>query len=132
MPGNLQVLRLTVAPRAPKFLGMKQFGSAFDFHEEFCQSKGFSPEKSRLLMRLDTGKLDMTKPEVQAADAPYALTWAKMYGKGRVFYSAFGHAPSTWDDPRIQEMYLDAIKWSMDLIDGDATPVPLTVSPTGK
>jgi hypothetical protein len=29
-------------------------------------------------------------------------------------------------------MYLDAIKWSMGLIEGDATPVPLTVSPTGK
>ena len=41
-----------------------------------------------------------------------------MYGKGRVFYSALcGHAPATWDDPRVQEMYLGAIKWALGLVD---------------
>jgi hypothetical protein len=36
-----------------------------------------------------------------------------MYGKGRVFYSTFGHAAETWDDPRIQKLYLGAVKWAL-------------------
>ena len=58
-----------------------------------------------------------------------------MYGKGRVFYSALGHAPATWDDPRVQEMYLGAIKWALGLVDADVTPDPIatpTSTPTAK
>ena len=54
----------------------------------------------------------------------YAQAYAKMYGKGRVFYSALGHAPATWDDLRVQDMYLGAIKWALGLVDADVTPNP--------
>ena len=109
----------------PKFPGMSQFGPVFEIKEEFYQTKDFSPEKSRVLMRLDTTKLDNTRRGVQAADYPYPLVWARMYGKGRVYYSAFGHAPSTWDNPKLQEMYLGAIKWALGLVDADVTPIPM-------
>lgn len=114
----------------PAFPGMQFFPRAFDFHDEFYQIKGFSAEKSRVLMRLDTSKLDMTRPQVQAADAPYAITWAKMYGKGRVFYSALGHDASTWDNPDIQRMWFNAVEWALGLKDADVTPQPVsTVTP---
>jgi hypothetical protein len=109
----------------PNFPGMKQFGASFKIKEEFYQSSGFSPEKSRVLMRLDTTNLDMTRPGVKAADYPYALVWAKTYGKGRVFYSAFGHSPATWDNPQLQEMYIGAIKWALGMVDADASPMPM-------
>ena len=108
-----------------KFPGMSQFGTSFDIKDEIYQQKDFSPEKSRVLMRLDTSKLDMTRRGVQASDYPYPLAWAKMYGKGRVFYSTFAHAPSSWDDPRIQDMYLGAIKWALGEVDADVTPIPM-------
>ena len=76
-------------------------------------------------MRLDTSKLDMTRRGVQASDYPYPLVWAHMYGKGRVFYSAFGHAPSTWDNPQLQEMYLGAIRRALGLVSADVTPVAM-------
>jgi uncharacterized protein len=110
----------------PDFPGMKFFPRVFDFRDEFYQIKEFSPEKSRVLMRLDTSKLDMTRSGVQAADAPYAITWAKMYGKGRVFYSALGHDDSTWDNANIQRMWFEAIKWSLGLTDADVTPRPVS------
>jgi hypothetical protein len=109
----------------PNFPGMKQFGPVFKIKEEFYQSSGFSPDKSRVLMRLDTTNLDMSRPAVKAADYPYALVWAKTYGKGRVFYSAFGHSPTTWDNPQLQEMYVGAIKWALGLVDADASPLPM-------
>ncbi|AFL87293.1 Trehalose utilization [Terriglobus roseus DSM 18391] len=110
----------------PKFPGLSQFGPSFTIRDEFYQSSGFSPDKSRVLMRLDTTKIDKTKARgMQAADYPYALAWAKMYGKGRVFYATFAHAPSTWDNPKIQEMYLQAIKWSLGEIEADVTPLKM-------
>ena len=113
----------------PKFPGMSQFGSSFTIKDEFYQQKGFSPEQSRVLLRLNTSNLDMTRRGIQAADYPYPLAWARMYGKGRVFYSTFAHAPSTWDDPRIQDMYLGAIKWSLGMVDADVTPIPMPPPP---
>ena len=112
----------------PTFPGMKFFAPVFNMREEFYQISNFSAEKSRILMRLDTSKLDMKAQGVQAADAPYALTWAKMYGKGRVFYSALGHDAATWDNPDIERMYFEAIKWSLGLTDADVTPRPVSTT----
>jgi len=64
-------------------------------------------------------------PEFRRADGDMPLVWAKTYGKGRVFYSALGHDASTWDHRDIGLMYLEAIKWSLRLTEGDATPRPL-------
>jgi uncharacterized protein len=114
------------------FPGMQFFPPMFDMREEFYQIKEFSPAKARILMRLDTSKLDMTKQGVQAADAPYALTWAKTYGKGRVFYSALGHDATTWDEANIQRMYFNAIEWALGLKDADVTPRPVSPTPTGE
>ena len=120
----------TVIVTDPKFPGIAQFGSSFTIRDEFYQSSGFSPEKSRVLMRLDTTKLNNDpKRGVKAEDYPYALTWAKSYGKGRVFYSSFGHAPTIWDNAKIQDMYLQAIKWALGEIDADASPIPMPPAP---
>jgi len=43
----------------------------------------------------------------------YPLAWAKMYGKGRVFYGSFAHSSETWDVRNIQQMYFEALKWAM-------------------
>ena len=50
------------------------------------------------------------------------MAWAKMYGKGRVFYSTFGHAAEAWDNPQIQKMYFEAIRWGLRLTGDDVTP----------
>ena len=47
---------------------------------------------------------------------------AKMYGKGRVFYSSLGHVDSNWDMPEMQKMYVEAIKWALRIVDADVTP----------
>jgi type 1 glutamine amidotransferase len=114
----------------PKFPGMQKFGSDFTMKDEWYQPTNFKPSEMHILLRMDTSSVDMTKPQVNAADYPYPLAWAKMYGKGRVFYSTFAHADATWDDPRVQDMYLNAIKWALGLVDADVTPNP--ISPPAK
>ena len=49
------------------------------------------------------------------------MAWIKPYGDGRVFFSYLGHTDAASDDPRVQTMYLEAIKW---VIDGGETPRP--------
>lgn len=119
----------TVVVADPNFPGLSQLGPNFSIKDEIYQTKDFDPSKSRVLLRLDTSKLDMNGHGVQAADYPYPLAWARMYGKGRVFYATFAHAPGTWDDPRVQQIYLGAIKWALGLVDADVTPVPMPPPP---
>jgi type 1 glutamine amidotransferase len=108
----------------PAFPGMKQWPSSFVLKDEIYQIRNFSRDKVRVLMRLDASKLDLANSRVHRADRDFAVTWAKMYGKGRVYYSTLGHPDQNWDHPEMQTMYVEAIKWAMGLTDGDVNPRP--------
>jgi len=54
---------------------------------------------------------------VHRKDRDFPVSWAKTYGKGRVFYSTLGHVDANWDKPELQKMYVEAIKWAMRLVD---------------
>jgi hypothetical protein len=109
----------------PSFPGMQQWPHSFVLRDEVYQIKNYSRDKVRVLMRLDPTKLDLKTKNVHRTDKEFAVTWAKSYGKGRVFYSTLGHVPENWDDPRLQKMYSEAIKWALRLTDADARPRPL-------
>jgi len=109
----------------PNFPGMQQWPASFVLKDEIYQMKKYSRDNLRVLMRLDASKLDLNNPRVHRKDRDFAVTWAKMYGKGRVYYSTLGHVEQNWDDPRFQKMYLEAIKWAMGLVNADITPRPL-------
>jgi len=116
----------------PKFPGMEQWPKTFSLRDEIYQMKSFSRGKVRVLMSLDASKLDLANPRVHRQDHDFAVAWAKMYGKGRVYYSTLGHPEENWDDPRLQQMYVEAIRWAMGLVDADVTPVPARVSISAK
>jgi len=106
----------------PDFPAMKGFPSTFTIHDEIYQHKDFSRDKVRVLARLDAARLDFSKPQIHRTDKDFPVAWAKMYGKGRVFYSTFGHTDESWDDPRVQKMYTEAIRWALRLTGTDVTP----------
>jgi type 1 glutamine amidotransferase len=108
------------------FPAMKAFPASFTLNDEIYQVKDFSRERVRVLARLDPEKLDLGTSRVHRTDRDFAVAWARTYGKGRVFYSSFGHRPELWDRPDIQTMYLEALKWSMGITDADVTPRPLS------
>jgi type 1 glutamine amidotransferase len=114
----------TVINEDPSFPATKHLPAAFNIAEEFYQASEFSRDKIRVLLRLDVSKMP-PNPELHRSDGDFPLAWAKTYGKGRVFYAAFGHAAAAWDNPDIYRMYFEALKWSLGIIEGDATPRPL-------
>jgi type 1 glutamine amidotransferase len=109
----------------PHFPGMQLFPREFVLNDEMYQVKDYSRQNLRVLARLDPRKLDLKNPRVHRTDGDFALAWAKMYGKGRVFYSTFGHRYETWDRHDVQQMYMQAILWSMGAVNADVTPRPL-------
>jgi type 1 glutamine amidotransferase len=118
----------TVINEDPNFPATRQFPATFSITDEFYQVKEFSREKSHVLLRLDTSKLP-PNPGVHSKDGDFPLAWAKMYGKGRVFYGSFAHDEKNWDNPDVYHMYFEAIKWALGLTDADITPRPYVPTP---
>jgi len=115
----------------PAFPATRHLPAVFDFTDEFYQAKDFSREKARVLLRLDTSKLP-ANTQFHRTDGDFPLVWAKMYGNGRVFYSALGHDAKTWDNPDVYHMYYEAIRWALKLSDGDVTPRPMPAAAAAK
>ena len=103
----------------PEFPAMRGFPRAFTLRDEIYVHKApYSADKVHILARLDAKKLDLNKGHqggLHRTDTDFPVAWTKSYGKGRVFYSTFGHLPESWDNPAIQKMYFEAIKWAMGI-----------------
>jgi type 1 glutamine amidotransferase len=108
----------------PAFPAMAGFPAALTLRDEHYQLKDFTRDKVRVLAHLDPASVDLKAPLVHRADADFPVAWAKTYGKGRVFYSTLGHLPEVWDTPAVQRMYFEAIRWTLGLTQGDASPRP--------
>ena len=108
----------------PNFPAVHHFPHAFVKRDEIYQAKSWSRDKVNVLLSLDASKLDYNNPRVHRQDHDFAVAWSKMYGKGRVFYSTLGHTKEAWDDPDIQKMYFEAIKWVLGMTEGSTQPHP--------
>jgi hypothetical protein len=75
-----------------------------------------------VLLTLDTHSVDLAAPGIDRTDGDFALAWIRNYGKGRVFYSAFGHFPESFTQEPVRTMLLQALLWLTGQIDLDATP----------
>ena len=113
-----------VVNERPDFPASKHFPPSFPFTDEFYQPKDHSRDKIDVMLRLDLSKVPPS-PSLRL-NGDYPIAWAKMYGKGRVFYGSFAHSSDTWDNKDIQQMYLEAIKWSLGLSEAELKPHPMT------
>ena len=52
----------------------------------------------------------------------YPSTWARMYGRGRVFYTNLGHRDDVWRSPMFQAIILGGVNWAVGRVDADVTP----------
>ena len=43
-----------------------------------------------------------------------AFTWVRTQGKGRMFYTGYGHEPATWSNPNFQKLIEQAVVWTVD------------------
>jgi type 1 glutamine amidotransferase len=89
----------------------------------------YSREKLRILQSIDWENANL-KPN-KRADNDYALAWIQDFGKGRVFYSAFGHQHQVFWNPKILAHWLAGIQYVMGDLKADAKPTAkLSPAPT--
>jgi len=93
----------------------------FMFSDEIYQYKGYDRSKLRVLIGLDSVKTD--KKGISKTN-DYPVSWVRSYGKGRVFYSNFGHNKATWWTPFMLQHFLDGIQWALGDIKGPSKSIP--------
>jgi len=95
----------------PKFPGLKGVSSPVPLNDEWYSLKDFRTDL-HVILTLDTK--GMTGEPYQRA--PYPMTWARMQGKGRVFYTAIGDRPENWTNTFFLNVLAGGIRWTV----GDA------------
>ena len=95
------------------------FPPRFRWKDEIYQyDLRLKPENLRVLVSLDM--------PASAPKEPWhvPVSWVHDYGKGRVFYTNFGHNDATWKDPMFQKHMLEGIAWSLGRFDAPAAANP--------
>lgn len=110
-----QVAKMIVVD--PKFPGCGDLGSSFELMEEWYSLKDFAPNLHVLLVQETMGMdgRNYRRP-------PFPATWARMHGKGRVFYTSMGHREDVWTNPKFQAIFLGGIAWAAGNVEANVTP----------
>lgn len=96
----------------PKFPGMETLGKSFSLHEEWYALKNINPDIHALLV------IETEAMEGDMYQRPnYPTSWARMEGKGRVYYNAMGHREDVWDGELFQNMIIGAVQWTTGGVD---------------
>lgn len=113
--GQQQKSRMIVAD--PKFPGISALPADYGPNEEWYSLKNFPADLHVILVQDTTGMTgnDYARP-------PYPATWARMQGKGRVFYTNMGHRDDVWQSAEFQSILLGGLNWATGRVDADVTP----------
>jgi type 1 glutamine amidotransferase len=99
--------RATPRPRAP---------AAWTREEEWYNFKSNPRGKVHVLVTFDESSTNAA-PKMGTLDHPIA--WCHLFRGGRVFYTAFGHAPESFEEPLFRAHLLGGIRWAAKLAPGD-------------
>jgi hypothetical protein len=101
-------------------------GSGFEIAEEAYQFQEPNlRERLHVLLSIDTEKSDMANRRflpVRKEDKDFPISWIKPHGKGRVFYTAFGHNPHVFSHAVILRHFLAGIQYALGDVSADDTP----------
>ncbi|MBP7937107.1 MAG: ThuA domain-containing protein [Phycisphaerae bacterium] len=114
--GEQQEASLFIADRFPGIRGLG-CAEAFSFHEEWYTLRNFARDLHVILVQ-ETRHMHgecYQRP-------PYPCTWARLHGKGRVFYTSLGHREDIWTDPFFQAVALGGIGWALGDIKAEVKP----------
>ncbi|MBX9624371.1 MAG: ThuA domain-containing protein [Gemmataceae bacterium] len=110
-PSGLQDIKVKVEdskhPAAAGFAdGMPYKDEMYIFRDE-----PYSRDKLHVIFSIDPASF---KPGANLArkDNDYAISWTRDVGKGKVFYTSFGHAPEVWKDAKFQSHLFGGLDWA--------------------
>jgi type 1 glutamine amidotransferase len=120
-PAGQQKIKVKVEdPKHPAAAG---FTNEMDYQDEMYVFKDTPYGRDRLHIILSIDPASFNPPQnIARADKDYAISWCRTEGKGRVFYTSFGHDPKVWKDEHFQKHLFGGLKWATGELAGDATP----------
>ena len=98
--GVSSVQKRTVLAVDKSFPGMEQVPANFAVNQEWYFLTHLQKDLHVILARESGAALDSKPPE--------PVAWARMEGKGRVYYTSLGHDEETWQNPVFRQMLLGA------------------------
>lgn len=100
-------------------------GAGFEINDELYKFKDYKRGKLRVLLSID---LEKSYHKKCRADHDNPLVWIKSYGKGRVFYSTFGHNEVVYTMPKILQMWLNGIQFAAGDLKVETASLPMPES----
>ena len=124
-------------------------GEGFWHSDEIYQYKPSNyqgEENLRVLVSLDMSKPEVREPlsleKFEKFNSQYdpgprevPVSWIREFGKGRLFYTNFGHREETYKNPVIMQHLYDGILYALGFTSADATPsgelpaIPVALAP---
>jgi type 1 glutamine amidotransferase len=98
-------------------------GRTWKAFDEIYLFKNVDRANLRALLTMDKHPNDGSPEANQPGE--YLISWCKSYGKGRVFYTSFGHRQEMWRDPLYQAHITGGIEFALGLAKGSTQPNPL-------
>lgn len=120
--GAQQEATMSIASRM--FPGVQDLGESFTLHEEWHALTNFADD---LHVILSQETKEMKGPRYERPRFP--ATWARMHGKGRVFFTSMGHRGDVWSHEIFRQIVLGALAWTTGGVDADVTPNIEKVTP---
>ena len=120
--GPQQKATMRIADAA--FPGMKDLGEKFELLEEWYAMKDFGKDLHVILVQETEGMKGACYQR-----PPFPSTWARMQGKGRVYFNSMAHREDVWSGKLLQQIVLGGLAWAMGNADADVKPNIEQVTP---
>jgi type 1 glutamine amidotransferase len=119
---RLQTANVTISD--PSFPGLDGVHSPVSLMEEWYSMKDFAPDL-HVICTLDTSTMNGNAYK----RAPYPVVWARMDGRGRVFYNAIGDRAENWQNPFHLNLLAGGIRWAIGDAKASVSPNLKTAAP---
>lgn len=119
--GHEQIGKMIVT--SPRFPGVQGLGESFSLMEEWFSMVRFAKDLHVILVQDCTGMNKSDPLDRRCYDRPpYPATWARMHGKGRVFYTSMGHREDVWTNKIFRQILLGGLSWALGDVAADIAP----------
>jgi hypothetical protein len=121
--GPQQEASLAIVSHFPGMQGLSM-AEGISFYDEWYVQKNFGSDLHVILVQ-ETGGMQgdcYRRPD-------YPCTWARMHGKGRVFYTSLGHREDIWTNPFFQAIVMGGLAWALGNVQHDVKPNISRVTP---
>jgi uncharacterized protein len=103
----------------PKHPSTRELGESYAIEqEEIYLIQNYDRSKVRDLLALDR------HPNRKHERGHFPVSWCRMHGEGKIFYTTLGHREDVWENAIYQKHILGGIKWALGLEPGESTPLP--------